>query len=237
MFWRYAAGLIVVVLLSVGLFGLHLYSKSRTSQLFGEMVARVETAKPLVALTLDDGPSARFTNDVLAVLRERDAKATFFLTGKEAGENLAQTRMIVNAGHEIGNHSYSHANMAFMGPASVKDEVERTDAAIRAAGYEGEILFRPPFGKKLVSLPWYLSQHGRKTIMWDVEPESYPDLAGNPDALAKHVIDHAKSGSIILLHVMYRSRDVSRQALPLIIDGLRQKGLELVTVSQLLQAR
>lgn len=227
----------VLAALSAGLIGVHFYSKSRTSQLFGEIVARVETDKPLVALTLDDGPSARFTNEVLAILNERKAKATFFLTGKEAGENLAQTRMIVNAGHEIGNHSYSHGRMLFMSPSSVKDEVERTDAAIRAAGYEGEILFRPPFGKKLVSLPWYLSQHGRKTVMWDVEPEIYPDVAAKPDTLAKYVIDHAKNGSIIILHVMYRSREVSRQALPLIIDGLRQKGFELVTVSRLLAER
>lgn len=237
MVFRFAAGLVALAVLSAALFGVHLYSKSRTSQLFGEIVTRVETDRPVVALTLDDGPSARFTNEVLTILRERNAKATFFVTGREAGENLAQTRMIVHAGHEIGNHSYSHANMAFMGPASVKDEVERTDAAIRAAGYEGEILFRPPSGKKLVSLPWYLSQHSRKTIMWDVEPESYPEVADNPDALAKYVIDHAKNGSIILLHAMYRSRDVSRQALPLVIDGLRQKGFELVTVSQLLEAR
>ena len=234
---RYAAGLIVLAVISAGLLGVHVYSKSRTSQLFGDIIARVETDKPVVALTLDDGPSARFTHDVLAILKERSAKATFFLTGKEIGENPAQTKMIINAGHEIGNHSYTHANMAFMGAARVKDEVERTDAAIRAAGYEGEILFRPPFGKKLVSLPWYLSRHDRRTIMWDVEPESYPDVAKSPEALAKYVIDHAKNGSIIVLHVMYRSRAVSREALPLIIDGLRQKGFELVTLSHLLEER
>ncbi|MBD8686675.1 MULTISPECIES: polysaccharide deacetylase family protein [unclassified Rhizobium] len=234
---RYAAGLIVLAVISAGLLGIHLYSKSRSSQLFGDIIARVETDKPVVALTLDDGPSARFTHDVLAILKARNAKATFFLTGKEIGENPAQTKMIIDAGHQIGNHSYMHANMAFMGAARVKDEVERTDAAIRAAGYEGDILFRPPFGKKLVILPWYLSRQDRKTIMWDVEPESYPDVSESPEALAQYVIDHAKNGSIILLHVMYRSRAVSRQAIPLIIDGLRQKGFELVTLSRLLEER
>lgn len=227
---------IVAVLLSA-IVSLHLYSNARTTQLFGDVIARVETDKPVVALTFDDGPSVRFTTDVLTILKERDVKATFFLIGKETAENLPQARLIVDAGHEIGNHSYTHSNMAWMGPGSVKDEIERTDAAIRSAGYQGEILFRPPNGKKLVTLPWYLWQNGRKTIMWDVEPESYPEITANADAMTRYVVDNAKNGSIILLHVMYRSRDVSRQALPQIIDGLRQKGFGFVTVSELLKDR
>lgn len=227
---------IVAVLLSA-IVSLHLYSNARTTQLFGDIIARVETNKPVVALTFDDGPSVRFTTDVLTVLKDRDVKATFFLIGKETAENLPQARLIVDAGHEIGNHSYTHSNMAWMGPGSVKDEIERTDAAIRSAGYQGEILFRPPNGKKLVTLPWYLWQNGRKTIMWDVEPESYPEIAANADAMTRYVVDNAKNGSIILLHVMYRSRDVSRQALLQIINGLRQKGFGFVTVSELLKDR
>lgn len=236
-FRRWVPLVLIVATLLALLFGLHLFSKSRTTQLFGEIVSRVETDKPIVALTFDDGPSPRFTKEVLTLLKDRDVTGTFFLTGREIAENLAQARLIATAGHEIGNHSYSHFNMAWVSPSTVKDEIERTDAAIRAAGYEGEILFRPPFGKKLLALPWYLSEHSRKTIMWDVEPESFPDVADNPDALAKYVIDNAKSGSIILMHVMYRSRDVSRQALPQIIEGLRQRGFSFVTVSQLLERR
>ncbi|WP_284775949.1 polysaccharide deacetylase family protein [Agrobacterium sp. lyk4-40-TYG-31] len=234
---RVVIGCGILAVLLTAIVSLHVYSNSRTTQLFGDIIARVETDKPVVALTFDDGPSARFTKDVLTVLKDRDVKATFFLIGKETAENLPQARLIAEAGHEIGNHSYSHSNMAWMGPASVKDEIERTDAAIRAAGYQGEILFRPPYGKKLLTLPWYLSQHDRKTIMWDVEPESYPEVADNPDALAKYVIDNASNGSIIIMHVMYRSREVSRQALPLIIDGLRQRGFEFVTVSKLIENR
>ncbi len=224
-----------LAMLAAVLGGVHLFSKSRTTQLFGEIVPRVETPKPEVALTFDDGPSVRFTPEVLAILKERGIKATFFLTGKETEENLPQARMIVSDGHQVGNHSYTHSNMALMGLARVGDEIERTDAAIRAASYEGEIMFRPPYGKKLFALPFYLSRHERKTIMWDVEPESYPDIAEDAAALAKHVIEHTKNGSILIMHVMYRSREASRQALPLIIDGLRQRGFEFVTVSQLLE--
>lgn len=228
---------LVFAVLATALVGLHFFSKSRTTQLFGGIIARVETARPMVALTFDDGPSVRFTPDVLAILRERGVKATFFLTGKETEENLPQARMIVSDGHQIGNHSYTHSNMMLMGLARIGDEIERTDAAIRAAGYEGEIMFRPPYGKKLLTLPWYLSRHDRKTIMWDVEPESFPDAAEDAAAFARHVIEQTGNGSIIIMHVMYRSREISRQALPLIIDGLRQRGFEFVTVSQLLENR
>lgn len=226
---------LVLAALATVFLGLHVFSKSRTTQLFGGIIARFETTRPVVALTFDDGPSARFTPDVLRILKERGIKATFFLTGKETEENLSQARLIVNDGHQVGNHSYTHSNMMFMGPARIRDEIERTDVAIRAAGYEGEIMFRPPYGKKLLTLPWYLSQHDRKTIMWDIEPESFPDVAEDTAAFAKHVIEQTRNGSIIIMHVMYRSREVSRQALPLIIDGLHQRGFEFVTVSQLLE--
>lgn len=229
--------LCVVLLGAVVLFGVHRYSNSRTSQMFGEIVARVETDKPLVALTFDDGPSARFTQDVLTMLKERNVKGTFFLTGKETEKNLPHARAIVDAGHQVGNHSYSHSRMLLMGLGTVADEIERTDAAIRAAGYQGEIDFRPPYGKKLLTLPWYLSQQNRRTITWDVEPESYPDIANDADFIANHVIDKAQNGSIILLHVMYRSGEASRAAVPKIIDGLRQRGFEFATVSQLLTSR
>lgn len=218
----------------MALFGVFLFSKSRTTQLFGEIIARVEAGRPVVALTFDDGPSARFTQDVLAMLKAREVTATFFLIGKEIEENTAGIRAIVEAGHEVGNHTYSHPDMTLAGPQLVASQIERTDAAIRASGYPGEIYFRPPYGKKLFTLPWYLSKHDRKTIMWDVEPESYPDIAASADAIAEHVIENARNGSIILMHVMYASRSASREALPKVIDGLRARGFDFVTVSQLI---
>ncbi|MDM9627334.1 polysaccharide deacetylase family protein [Rhizobium sp. S152] len=213
------------------------FSKSRTTQLFGEVFARLETEKPLVALTFDDGPSSRFTPEILEILKSRGVSATFFLIGREIEENRSAAQAIIEAGHEIGNHSYSHFNMTLMGPDTVAKEIELTDAAIRAAGYQGEIYFRPPYGKKLVSLPWYLSRHDRKTIMWDVEPESFPEIDGNADAITKYVLDNARSGSVIIMHVMYRSREPSRRALPRIIDGLQERGFRFATISELMAER
>ena len=210
-------------------------SRSRSYQVFGELVARVETEDLVVALTLDDGPSAAYTDTVLAVLRAHDVKATFFVTGREVEANLELARRIVTDGHELGNHSYTHPQMMLMSPARIRDEVDRTDAAIREAGYVGKIYFRPPYAKKLFYLPWYLAQTDRTTIMWDIEPESFQEIGKDADLIAGHVLEEVQPGSIILLHVMYDSRAPSRAVLPLLIDGLRKEGYRFVTVSELLQ--
>jgi len=124
-----------------------------------------------------------------------------------------------------------------MSQTAIAKEIEQTDLLIRQAGYQGDIVFRPPYGKKLFGLPWYLQQHNRLTVMWDLEPESDAALAKDARAMAQYVIANAKPGSIILLHVMYQSRQSSRDALPLIIAGLQQQGYRFVTVNTLLQAR
>ncbi|MER2536586.1 MAG: polysaccharide deacetylase family protein [Rhizobiaceae bacterium] len=229
-------GALALAAVVLALAGLRQVGNARTYQAFGDLVWRVETAAPVIALTFDDGPSPRYTQEVLAILRAHDVPATFFLTGREIEANPDLARAIVAAGHEVGNHSYSHRRMIFTLPATVAREVEDTDAAIRAAGYAGEILFRPPYGKKLLALPWYLSRHGRTSVTWDIEPESHPAMAASPEAMTAHVLDRARPGSIVIMHVMYPSRETSRQALPAIIEGLRAKGFFFATVSGLIAA-
>ena len=229
----------VALLLAVflALYGIWQLSRSRDFQLFGEIVPRVDTSEKVVALTFDDGPTPEYTAGVLDVLPERGVKATFFLMGVDAEKNPDQVRELIADGHELGNHTYSHPDMTLASVEKAKDEVERTDAAIRSAGYSGEILFRPPFGKKLLGLPLYLSEHDRTTITWDVEPESYSDTAADPKLITAHVLEKTRPGSIIILHVMYKARETTRQALPDVIDGLQARGFRFVTVSELLAMR
>ena len=231
----YLAAIIVLVILG-GAAALWQLSKSRTFQLFGRIVPRVETSRMLVALTFDDGPTRDQTPEVLRLLRERNVRATFFLTGGELEQNLDAGREIVAAGHELGNHSYSHERMVFVTPSYVRREVERTDVLIRAAGHSGEIHFRPPYGKKLLALPLYLESRDRKTITWDVEPDSELSAKADAAAITRHVLRRTRPGSIILLHVMYPSRAETMRAVPFIIEGLKREGYNFVTVSELLAA-
>lgn len=133
-------------------------------------------------------------------------------------------------GHEIGNHTFNHQRMFLLTPGFVKKEIESTDELIRKAGYQGEITFRPPFGKKLFTLPYYLSQNNRKTITWDVEPENFVNKS---EEMIKYTLENAKNGSIIWLHIASESRKESMKSVRPIIRGLKEKGFEFKTVSGL----
>jgi peptidoglycan/xylan/chitin deacetylase (PgdA/CDA1 family) len=232
---RFLLGALIIVL--VLLIGGWQLSKSRSFQFYGGLVTRVETADPVVALTLDDGPSPQGTEPVLALLDSLDVQATFFVTGHELERSPDLGRRIVDAGHALGNHSYSHQALILRTPAFIRREVEETEALIRAAGAEGAIPFRPPYGKRLVLLPRYLQRTGRTTVLWDVEPESYREIRRSAERIAAHVLERVRPGSIVLLHVMYSSGEESRRALPLIVGGLRSRGYRFVTVPELLARR
>jgi peptidoglycan-N-acetylglucosamine deacetylase len=211
-------------------------SKSETYQVFGEIIPRVQTEEKIVALTFDDGPTQPALDELLPKLRERGVKATFFLTGAELKRRPDLGRKLVEEGHELGNHSYFHKRMAFKTASFISEELRKTDELIRAAGYNGTIHFRPPYGTKLLVLPYVLEKEHRKTITWDIEPDSYKDVAASSSGIVNHVVPRVKPGSIIILHVMYPSRITSREAVPDIIDELHSKGFRFVTVSELLKS-
>ncbi|MGV9367455.1 polysaccharide deacetylase family protein [Amycolatopsis sp. NPDC003731] len=232
--WAIVVASVLVVVLA-GAVTLFEVSKSPTFQFFGTLVDRVDTTEKVVALTFDDGPDPAGTKTILDTLHSRQVPATFFLIGRDMAAHPDLARDIAAAGHELGNHSFRHDRMIGVTPSWVADEVEATDALIRAAGYSGEILFRPPNGKKLFALPHYLSEHHRTTITWDVAPDS----DGTPDTatVERAVVDQVRPGSIVLLHAMYASREQTRRAIGPILDQLKQRGFRFVTVSQLLAAR
>lgn len=187
-----------------------------------------------MALTFDDGPTKK-TDEILSILSDLNLKATFFVIGGDLEENMIEGKKIVVAGHELGNHTYSHDRMVLKSIDFVQHEIEKTDSLIKEAGYHGDIHFRPPYGKKLFMLPYYLKQHNRKTIMWDLEPESYPEVANSSENITKYVLENTKPGSIILLHVMFESRNESVKSIEGIVTGLRQQGYTFKTVSELLE--
>lgn len=225
--------LVTVVVLVATMFGMSAVGNARTFQFFGGLTNRVETSAKVVALTFDDGPDPAGARQLLDALARAEVPATFYLVGQDMAKYPDLARDIAAAGHELGNHTFSHERMMFVSAGFVAGEVERTDALIRQAGYRGEITFRPPNGKKLLELPYYLDQHNRKTIMWDVEPDS-----AEADASAQRIVDvtveQTRPGSIILLHGMYAGRDQTRLAVTPIIDRLKADGYRFVTVSDLL---
>lgn len=225
---RAAVATVVAVLGAAGLYQL---INARTLQLTGELVHRVETGEKVVALTFDDGPD-QYTREILDTLAAERVRATFFIVGEQAERHPEHTEALVRAGHQLGNHTYTHRRMVFVSAATVAAEIEPTDALIRRAGQRGDIPFRPPTGKKLWSLPRYLAERDRTTVMWDVEPDSGATPA--PAEIARMVREQVRPGSIVLLHPWYGSGRGTRAALRGVITGLRADGYRFVTVGELL---
>lgn len=206
-------------------------AKLRCFQLVGDVTCRVETREKIVALSFDDGPTPEAVAALLPVLEKRKVKATFFLIGKHMDRHPTLAPALVRAGHELGNHSYSHVWMIGHWPSWYDKELRDTHRILEAAGAK-PTLFRPPFGKKLIGLPLAVERQGYRSVTWDVA-DGHADMVDGP-SYARRILREIRPGSIILMHPMYRHNQAARDALPLVLDGLQEQGYRVVTVGELL---
>lgn len=224
---------LVITLLSVlVLYVVWSVIRSPYYMLLGDIVARVDTTEKVIALTLDDGPLPGHTGETLALLADQDIPATFFVIGKEAAAHPEELKAIVTAGHTVGNHGYNHHMLAFLPPAQIAEEVEKTDQVIRASGYTGVIPFRTPYNLKFIALPLYLERHDRPDISRDVMVKE--GSTRTAEAIAADIVTKVRPGSIILLHPMYDHTASSRAAIPLIVKELKNQGYTFVSMPELL---
>ncbi|WP_226647562.1 polysaccharide deacetylase family protein [Mesobacillus subterraneus] len=222
----FGIGIVVVIML---LFGSYKLMNSRTFQFFGGLTSNVDTAEKVVAITFDDGPTQNVER-ILPILEKYNAKATFFLIGNEIKKNPEQARKIADAGHQIGNHTYSHQRMVLKSPSFIEKEIDRTNELIKQTGFEGEIDFRPPNGKKLFGLPYYLNQQNIDTVTWNLEPDSFYNSSAEK---IKYVKDHVEPGSIVLLHPMYDKTGEELKTIEGVLKILSQEGYKFLTVNEL----
>lgn len=218
-----------LLLLCLLLFGSYELMNARSYQLFGNITNSFETDEKVVALTFDDGPTKN-VEQVLHLLQQYNAKATFFLIGQDIEKFPEETKAIIEADHQVGNHTFSHARMIFKSPTFMKEEIDKTDELIHEAGYKGEIDFRPPNGKKLVFLPYYLKQKEKETITWNIEPDTF---FTTPEEKIDYVLEEIHPGSIILLHPMYDQSGDELQVIEEILKALTEEGYRFVTVDDL----
>ncbi|MCE4044601.1 polysaccharide deacetylase family protein [Lysinibacillus fusiformis] len=223
------SGIVIVVILAFT-FSAYKLMNARKYQLFGNLTFQVETNDKVVALTFDDGPTKN-TDAILSLLDDYQVKATFFLIGKDIEGQPEEARKIAEAGHQIGNHTYSHKRMVLKSPAFIKHEIEKTDDLIADIGYTESIVVRPPYGKKLIGFPYYLNKHKRETITWNLEPDTFFTQA---DEKVRYVKENIRPGSIILMHPMYDSTGNELQAIEKILQTLMDEGYTFVTIDELL---
>lgn len=226
---------VIAVLAFVFFIVLSFMINSASFMLFGSIVYHVKTNEKVIALTFDDGPLPGTTEETLAQLQKENIKATFFVIGVEAKRHPMQLKAIIASGNQVGNHSFSHKNMAFMSPQEVASEVEDNDTLIRAAGYKGQIPFRAPYNAKFVTLPYYLMSKNRADISRDVIPKEGKNITSQQ--IIDEVVKNVQPGSIILLHPMYAHTASSRKAIVPLVSRLKTLGYRFVTISELLAAK
>jgi len=183
-----------------------------------------------IALTYDDGPST-YTPALLAILRRLAVPATFFLVGQEDAARPAIARQILAEGHEIGDHSWNHANLGGGGPGA-SSQLQRTNAVIRRATGYTPCLFRPPYGATGADLVERTRSLEMTSVLWSADPFDWK--TPGTDAIVSRVLAQTHAGAIILEHDGGGPRAQTLAAAPLIIAALRARGYTFVTVSQLL---
>ncbi|PYL03607.1 MAG: polysaccharide deacetylase [Verrucomicrobia bacterium] len=190
----------------------------------------VHTDGPYIAMSFDDGPSATLTPKLLDLLATRHIKATFFVIGENVMEHPEIVARAAREGHEIGNHSWSHPNLAKMSQESVRSQLQRTDAAIKNATGERPTLMRPPYGSITDrEKHWIHDEFGYRIILWDVDP--YDWKRPGPAVVRNRILKETRPGSIVLSHDIHPG---TIEAMPSTLDALEAKGFKFVTVSELI---
>lgn len=185
----------------------------------------------VIALTFDDGPNPGYTEQVLSVLAKNNVLATFFEVGANLAANPALGRATRDAGHAIGNHTYSHQEA----PADPKGEVQSADVVIQNTFGGPTALFRPPYGNFDNGVVQAALNQGDAVIVWSCDPNDWA-MPGT-QAIINAVVAGATNGGIVLMHDGGGDRSQTIAALPSIISQLRAQGYRFVTVPELLALR
>ena len=179
-----------------------------------------------IALTFDDGPHPYYTQQLLKGLKERNVKATFFITGQNVEAYPEIVKEIYAEGHLIGNHTYSHIQLTSKNEESFKQEILRTNEAIKEVTGQDTIYVRPPYGSWNKEFEKELNMF---PVLWTVDPLDW--CSSDASRIVRSVCSKAKENDIILMHDQYKTTVTAALK---IVDELTQKGYEFVTVDELL---
>lgn len=193
-------------------------------------LAGSEKQKPVVALTFDDGPDGEKTEELLEVLKENGARATFFVLGQQVNKYPKLLKKMVDYDCEIGNHTYSHANLNSLNERKLNEEIEKTNRIIEHVtdGYRASLM-RPPGNNCNNKVKNMLKQ---PIILWSIDTLDWKHK--NVSKTIDTVLNHVSDGSIVLMHDIHKE---SIEAAKVLIPKLIEKGYDLVTVSEMAQIK
>ena len=204
-----------------------LFSASRV-----EPVYRVETEKKVVALTFDDGPHPEKTLKILDVLGKYNVAATFFVIGKNAEYYPEVLKEVADAGHEIANHTYTHASLGKCSPDAIEREISSAEDSILGACGAKTKLLRPPEGSCSRDVMNIAASLGYSVILWNVDTRDWAHKSAGE--IVFNVKKNVRPGSIILFHDYTVGENHTVEALDKVIGFLIEDGYEFVTVGELI---
>ncbi|MEW9698618.1 polysaccharide deacetylase family protein [Paenibacillus sp. SI8] len=191
-------------------------------------------SKKMAALTFDDGPDKKYTDKVLDILRDYKVKGTFFILGEKTRQYPGVVKRINQDGHALGNHSWNHPNLSKLSQQELRQEIKKTDEAIREVTGFAPMLLRPPYGAASDQVKKEITASGHTLALWSIDTL---DWAGTSSAdIIKAVKSGPKENAVVLMHTgggRNGNLDNTIRALPKIIEYYQSQGYDLVTLPEL----
>lgn len=214
-------------------------SMAPTGQWYGKTFTGLPLGSRQMALTYDDGPNDAQTLRLLEVLAKRGVHATFFLIGRYVKERPAMVREIVQAGHAVGNHTFTHPLLTFHNETTIRRELEQCRSALEDATGQTSNLFRPPFGGRRPTVLRIACELGFETVMWNVT--GYDWNAPPAREIERKIIRQIRGGDVILLHdgghkQIGADRSQTVIATDRLIARYANEGYEFLTIPQMMQS-
>jgi peptidoglycan/xylan/chitin deacetylase (PgdA/CDA1 family) len=188
--------------------------------------------RPMIALTFDDGPHPTLTPQLLDILNAHQAKATFYVVGKQVDNFPQIAQRIAREGHEIGNHTHSHKDLRKLGTNEINAEISKAESSINKAAGVRTYSIRPPYGalnKRVISA---LPPSSHPIVLWTVDPLDWKKPGAQE--VARRLLGGARPGAILLCHDIHRD---TIEAMRSVVPDLLDQGYKLVTVSEILSKR
>ncbi|MDQ0169799.1 polysaccharide deacetylase family protein [Paenibacillus tundrae] len=204
----------------------------------GEIVWEVPTQDKLIALTFDDGPDPVQTPEILALLRQYEAKGTFFVLGKWAEKFPQLVMQEQQEGHEVANHTYAHSYaVRSTGADTYIRDMDAAEKSILGAGVARPMLFRPPGGYYNDMVIQAAKQKGYTIVLWSWHQDTRDWASPGVATIANKVLKNVRNGDIVLFHDKVEGKSQTVKALARILPQLKQEGYRFVTVSELLAVK